>query len=61
MEKLNKSDYKLAAIRVHLDGVAFYRAAFEKDETAENHTMYLTVAAEAIKQIDEIVNGKAKG
>lgn len=61
MERINKSDTALAAIRIHLAGVAFYRTAFEKDPTAENHTVYLTVAEMAIKQIDEIVNGKAKG
>lgn len=61
MEKINKSDTALAAIRIHLAGVAFYRAAFEKDETYENYTTYLTVAETAIKEIDEIVNGKPTG
>lgn len=58
MEKINKSDTALAAIRIHLAGVAFYRTAYEKGEDSNAVIEYLTVVEDAIKQIDEIVNGK---
>lgn len=58
MEKINKSDIALVAIRIHLAGVAFYRTAYEQDKTFEKYDQYLTVAEDAIQQIDEIVNGK---
>lgn len=61
MEKLDKSDYKLAAIRIHLDGVAFYRAAFNKNHQPFDYRVYIDVMEDALRQIDEIVNGKAKG
>lgn len=58
MEKINKSDTALAAIRIHLAGVAFYRTAYEKDPTGDSVLQYLTVLDDAVKQIDELVNGK---
>lgn len=58
MEKINKSDTTLAAIRIHLAGVAFYRTAYEQNDNITTLAQYLEVLFDAIQQIDELVNGK---
>lgn len=59
MRKIELADYKLGLIRIHLDGVSFYRTAYERNKTIDNKEKMLTVAMNALQQIEELVNGKS--
>jgi len=60
VERITDSDLKESMIRIHLDGVAFYRLAYERNPTLDNKDKLFQVMVDAVQQIEGLVNGKAK-
>jgi hypothetical protein len=59
VRKIQLADYKLAAIKIHLDGVAFFRAALEQKSSAKAQAEYYQILESAMTRIEELVNGKS--